>query len=48
MQYIYSKGIVHQDLKLKNILLTSKKPPVVKVANFGLAKVKDSMSALKV
>ncbi|EIW85309.1 kinase-like protein [Coniophora puteana RWD-64-598 SS2] len=51
--YIYTHStlvhlrIVHQDLKLENILLTSKKPPVVKVANFGLAKVKDSMSALK-
>jgi serine/threonine protein kinase len=47
-QYIHSKGIAHRDLKPENVLLTKDDPPVVKVADFGLAKVVDSLTVLRV
>lgn len=38
--YLHSKGIVHGDLKLENILLEGTMPCVtVKIADFGLSKV---------
>lgn len=43
MEYIHSMGVVHRDLKPENVLLTLHKPPLVKVADFGLAKVMKSM-----
>ncbi|CDO76221.1 hypothetical protein BN946_scf184894.g10 [Trametes cinnabarina] len=39
--------IVHRDLKPENILLTKDYPPVVKVGDFGFAKVVDTLSVLK-
>ncbi|KAI1786986.1 Pkinase-domain-containing protein [Ganoderma leucocontextum] len=45
--YIHSMGVVHRDLKPENVLLTEDKPPVVKVADFGLAKVMDSLSIMQ-
>ena len=48
LQYVHSQGIAHRDLKPENVLLTSDNPPVVKVADFGLAKVIDSMTMLRV
>ena len=48
MQYIHSMGVVHRDLKPENVLLTKDTPPVVKVADFGLAKVMDSLSIMQV
>jgi ser/thr/tyr protein kinase RAD53 len=47
-QYIHSKGIAHRDLKPENVLLTAHDPPIVKVADFGLAKVVDSLTVLRV
>ena len=47
-QYVHSQGIAHRDLKPENVLLTEDNPPVVKVADFGLAKVIDSMTMLRV
>ncbi|KAH7888959.1 kinase-like domain-containing protein [Phlebopus sp. FC_14] len=47
LSYIHAKGIAHRDLKPENVLLTSDFPPVVKVADFGLAKVVDSLTFLK-
>ncbi|KAM5541349.1 hypothetical protein V8D89_004903, partial [Ganoderma adspersum] len=41
--YIHSMGVVHRDLKPENVLLTLHKPPLVKVADFGLAQVMKSM-----
>jgi len=41
MEYLHSKGIVHRDLKTLNLLVTE--DFTVKVADFGLSKVK-SMS----
>jgi serine/threonine/tyrosine protein kinase RAD53 len=47
-QYIHDKGIAHRDLKPENVLLTKDDPPIVKVADFGLAKVVDSLTVLRV
>ncbi|KIM40164.1 hypothetical protein M413DRAFT_413516 [Hebeloma cylindrosporum] len=47
LAYIHSKGITHRDLKPENVLLTTHKPPIVKVADFGLAKVVDSLTMLR-
>ncbi|KAH0828081.1 kinase-like domain-containing protein [Lanmaoa asiatica] len=47
LAYIHGKGIAHRDLKPENVLLTSDDPPIVKVADFGLAKVVDSYTFLK-
>ncbi|KAI0355786.1 Pkinase-domain-containing protein [Trametes cingulata] len=47
LAYVHSQGIAHRDLKPENVLLTSDEPPVVKVADFGLAKVIDSMTMLR-
>ena len=48
LSYVHSMGICHRDLKPENVLLTDDSPPVVKVADFGLAKVIDSMTMLRV
>ncbi|KAJ6507359.1 kinase-like domain-containing protein [Mycena vitilis] len=48
--YLHSQHVTHRDLKPENILLTLQKPPIVKVADFGLAKVvddEDMSTALK-
>ncbi|KAJ7879529.1 kinase-like domain-containing protein [Mycena olivaceomarginata] len=47
LAYIHEKGITHRDLKPENVLLTLDDPPIVKVADFGLAKIVDSMTMLK-
>ncbi|TFK74274.1 Pkinase-domain-containing protein [Pluteus cervinus] len=47
LAYIHSKGVTHRDLKPENVLLTRDDPPVVKVADFGLAKVVDSLTMLR-
>ncbi|KAF9531599.1 kinase-like domain-containing protein [Crepidotus variabilis] len=47
MAYIHSRGVTHRDLKPENVLLTNHRPPVVKVADFGLAKVVDHATMLK-
>lgn len=47
LAYIHAKGITHRDLKPENVLLTKDDPPNVKVADFGLAKVVDSLTMLK-
>ncbi|KAF7305784.1 Pkinase-domain-containing protein [Mycena chlorophos] len=46
LSYIHAKGIAHRDLKPENVLLTKDNPPIVKVADFGLAKIVDSMTRL--
>ncbi|RXW25644.1 hypothetical protein EST38_g233 [Candolleomyces aberdarensis] len=47
LSYIHSQGITHRDLKPENVLLTKDEPPVVKVADFGLAKIVDSVTMLR-
>ena len=48
LAYCHAHSIVHRDLKPENVLLTEDRPPFVKVADFGLAKVLDSLSMLQV
>ena len=45
---LHDLKIVHTDLKPENILLTNDTPPIVKIADFGLAKVVDTMTVLHV
>ncbi|KAJ7092082.1 kinase-like domain-containing protein [Mycena belliarum] len=41
LAFMHSKNITHRDLKPENILVTAARPPVVKIADFGLAKLID-------
>ncbi|GLB37085.1 putative forkhead associated domain containing protein [Lyophyllum shimeji] len=47
LAYIHSKNVAHRDLKPENVLLTKDNPPIVKVADFGLAKFVDSLTMLR-
>ncbi|THH01257.1 hypothetical protein EW026_g1405 [Hermanssonia centrifuga] len=47
LAYIHRQGIAHRDLKPENVLLTTDDPPIVKVADFGLAKAIDSLTMLR-
>ncbi|EJF58075.1 kinase-like protein [Dichomitus squalens LYAD-421 SS1] len=46
LHYVHELDIAHRDLKLENILLTKDDPPVIKIADFGLAKMIDSVTFL--
>ncbi|KAF7361883.1 Pkinase-domain-containing protein [Mycena venus] len=39
LAFVHSKDVAHRDLKPENLLLTTDRPPVLKIADFGLAKV---------
>ncbi|TFY79147.1 hypothetical protein EWM64_g4868, partial [Hericium alpestre] len=47
LAHIHARGITHRDLKPENVLVTLENPPVVKIADFGLAKVVDSLTMLR-
>ncbi|KAJ7587086.1 CAMK/RAD53 protein kinase [Mycena floridula] len=47
LSYIHQLGVAHRDLKPENVLLTKDDPPIVKVADFGLAKVADNATMLR-
>ncbi|KAI0762166.1 kinase-like domain-containing protein [Trametes elegans] len=47
LAYVHDLGIAHRDLKPENVLLTSDSPPVVKIADFGLAKAVDEKTMLR-
>ncbi|EJD74527.1 CAMK/MLCK protein kinase [Loa loa] len=42
IQYMHNKGIVHLDLKLENIMLTSNESNDIKIIDFGLAQKLDA------
>ncbi|KAF8143363.1 kinase-like domain-containing protein [Mycena galopus ATCC 62051] len=46
LAYIHEKGIIHCDLKPEHVLLTTDDPPIVKVADFGLATIIDSIDSI--
>lgn len=45
---MHDLGVAHRDLKPENILCTSDDPVRIKVADFGLAKIVDSVTMLRV
>ncbi|KAJ6594532.1 kinase-like domain-containing protein [Mycena capillaripes] len=47
LAFIHSKNITHRDLKPENILLTADRPPILKIADFGLAKMVDPDARLQ-
>ena len=51
MKYVHEMNITHRDLKPENILLSFSAPdadPVVKIADFGLAKAIRNLTMLQV
>ncbi|KAI0756092.1 kinase-like domain-containing protein [Daedaleopsis nitida] len=47
LAYMHRMRIVHRDLKPHNVLLTQERPPTVKVADFGMSKILDSLTVLQ-
>ncbi|CAB4252717.1 serine/threonine/tyrosine protein kinase RAD53 [Maudiozyma barnettii] len=47
IEYIHSMGISHRDLKPDNILIEQDDPVLIKITDFGLAKVQATESGLK-
>ncbi|KAK0462410.1 kinase-like domain-containing protein [Desarmillaria tabescens] len=47
VKYLHDRGVTHRDIKPENILLTKTDPPLVKIADFGLAKVVDHLTMLR-
>ena len=45
---MHHRKIAHRDLKPENIMLTGSNPPVVKIADFGLARAKSYQETLNV
>ncbi|KAJ7162181.1 kinase-like domain-containing protein [Mycena filopes] len=41
LAFVHGNDIAHRDLKPENILLTTDRPPILKIADFGLAKLVD-------
>ncbi|KAK0213372.1 kinase-like domain-containing protein [Desarmillaria ectypa] len=47
LAYIHSYGITHRDIKPENVLLSDDLPPIVKLTDFGLAKIVDEHTILR-
>lgn len=47
VEYVHSCGISHRDIKPDNILIAQDEPVIVKVSDFGLAKISKSGSQLR-
>lgn len=46
LQTVHDRGIVHRDMKPDNIFLVEGDPPLVKVLDFGICKVRESRSIM--
>lgn len=47
-QYLHAMGVAHRDLKPSNIMLDESEPPILKLVDFGLAKMMNSKTLLRV
>lgn len=47
ISYFHSLGISHRDLKPENILIVSFNPIMIKISDFGLAKITDNFTFMK-
>ncbi|EJD32526.1 Pkinase-domain-containing protein, partial [Auricularia subglabra TFB-10046 SS5] len=47
MEYLHDHAIVHRDIKPENVLITTDSPRRAKIADFGLAKIIDSVTFLR-
>ncbi|KAI0701140.1 kinase-like domain-containing protein [Cerioporus squamosus] len=47
LAYLHGNGVVHRDLKPENVLLTNDEPKLVKLADFGFAKVVHATTCLR-
>ncbi|AGO11390.1 AaceriACR142Wp [[Ashbya] aceris (nom. inval.)] len=47
VRYIHEQGISHRDLKPDNILIEQDDPVLVKITDFGLAKIQDNTTFMK-
>ncbi|KAK0475478.1 kinase-like domain-containing protein [Armillaria novae-zelandiae] len=47
LSYLHSFGITHRDIKPENILLSGHLPPLVKLSDFGIAKIVDEHTMLR-
>lgn len=48
IRYCHDKRLIHRDLKLENILLTSKVEKIIKIIDFGIATVSTNFTIDKV
>ncbi|KJA22242.1 hypothetical protein HYPSUDRAFT_661203 [Hypholoma sublateritium FD-334 SS-4] len=47
MKYVHAQGITHRDLKPTNILVRRDDPPIIKVADFGDARMEDDTTLMR-